>query len=128
MAQPQSVIAGQRYIKYYKLSSDCTEWKVLSVSDMDEPIPHAQLVNCKDPFDMRTVSCAEIVEGGSFGLADEDTVRRLRGVRRLGGRPRDTLGYKPRLKRILSEINRAVRAYKQSRRQAWASSSPEAQP
>lgn len=123
MAQPQSVTAGQRYIKFYKLSSDCTEWKVLSVRAVGESLLHAQLVNCRDPFDMRTVCCAEIVEGGSFDLAEEGVDYRRR-ARQIANRAGAAMGYRLRLRRLVSEINQAVRSYKTSRHQSWAPSNP----
>ena len=121
MAQPQPVIAGQRYIKSYKLSSDCTEWKVLAVRAEGDSPPHAQLVNCKDPFDMRTVCCAEIVEGGSFDLADENSDVHGRRAQNIANRARAAVGNRSRLRRMLTEINQAVRNYKMLRRRSHAS-------
>ncbi len=125
MAQPQSVTAGQRYIKSYKLSSDCTEWEVLSVRAVGETLLHAQLVNCRDPFDMRTVSCAEIVGGGAFDLAEEGVDYRRR-ARQIASRVNRAVGYRQRLKRLVSDINQAVRSYKTARRQSLAPSSTSA--
>ncbi len=68
MAQASAVSAGQRYIKSYNLTRDRTEWEVVKV--VGTALPHAQLVNCRDRSDMRTVSCAELTGGGVFDLAE----------------------------------------------------------
>ena len=60
MAQASAVSAGQRYIKSYHLTQDRTEWEVVDVKVVGDALPHAHLVNCRDPSDMRTVSCAEL--------------------------------------------------------------------
>ncbi len=69
MAQASAVSAGQHYIKSYNLTRDRTEWEVVKV--VGTALPHAQLVNCRDRSDMRTVSCAELTGGGVFDLAEE---------------------------------------------------------
>jgi hypothetical protein len=64
-----AVSAGQRYIKIYDLTRDRTEWEVVDVKVVGAALPHALLMNCRDPSDMRTVSCAELTSGGGFALA-----------------------------------------------------------
>ena len=71
MARMSAVSAGQRYIKSYHLTRDRTEWEVVVVKLVGTALPHAQLVNCHDPSDTRTVSCAELLAGGVYDLAAE---------------------------------------------------------
>jgi hypothetical protein len=114
MAQASAVSAGQRYIKSYNLTRECTEWRVVGVKAVGSAPPHAQLVNCRDPSDMRTVSCAELTGGGVFNLAETpgDVPIHTR---------RDTLvpagnlaGGSARGGRLLRQITLAVRKFKRS--------------
>ena len=112
MAQASAVSAGQRYIKSYNLTRDRTEWEVVRV--VGTALPHAQLVNCRDPSDMRTVSCAELTEGGVFDLAeesrDESPHTRLDSHERGGGLAEGSA----RVGRLLRQITLAVRKFKRS--------------
>ena len=116
MAQASAVSAGQRYIKSYNLTQDRTEWEVVDVKVVGEALPHAQLVNCRDPSDMRTVSCAELTQGGAFDLAEESGGPSIHGrldtlVR--GGADGSADG-RARVGRLLRQITLAVRKFKRS--------------
>ena len=114
MARASAVSAGQRYIKSYHLTRERTEWKVVDVKTEGSAPPHAQLVNCGDPSDMRTVSCAELTEGGAFDLAedssDEAIHARLDALVRGGG----IVEGSARVGRLLRQITLAVRKFKRS--------------
>ena len=116
MAQARAVLAGQHYIKSYNLTRERTQWRVVDVKAGGAAPPHAQLVNCEDPSDMRTVSCAELTEGGVYDLADEardETIQdRLDTLV-----PRDALVEgSARLGRLLRQVTLAVRRFRRS----WA--------
>ncbi len=112
MAQASAVSAGQHYIKSYNLTRDRTEWEVVKV--VGTALPHAQLVNCRDRSDMRTVSCAELTGGGVFDLAeesrDESLHTRLDSPARGGGLAEGSA----RVGRLLRQITLAVRKFKRS--------------
>jgi hypothetical protein len=112
MAQASAVSAGQRYIKSYNLTRDRTEWEVVKV--VGTALPHAQLVNCRDRSDMRTVSCAELTGGGVFDLAEESREEslhtRLDSLARGGGLAEGGA----RGGRLLRRITLAVRKFKRS--------------
>ncbi len=112
MAQASAVSVGQRYIKSYNLTRDRTEWEVVKV--VGTALPHAQLVNCRDPSDMRTVSCAELTGGGVFDLAEESREEslhtRLDSLARGGGLAEGSA----RVGRLLRQITLAVRKFKRS--------------
>jgi hypothetical protein len=120
MAHRSAVSAGQRYIKSYGLTHDRTEWEVVDVKVVGATLPHALLVNCRDRSDTRTVSCAELTDGGVFALAGGSGD----GPRRYAG------GYPPagrleagsaRMGRLLRQITLAVRRFKRSRSRAAGS-------
>ena len=110
MAQASAVSAGQRYIKSYNLTRDRTEWEVVKV--VGTALPHAQLVNCRDRSDMRTVSCAELTEGGVFDLAEESREESLHT--RLDSPARGGTEGSARVGRLLRQITLAVRKFKRS--------------
>ena len=112
MAQASAVSAGQRYIKSYNLTRDRTEWEVVKV--VGTALPHAQLVNCRDRSDMRTVSCAELTGGGVFDLAEESREESLHT--RLDSRARGggLAEGGARVGRLLRQITLAVRKFKRS--------------
>ena len=82
-----SVQKGQRYEMvfnflgqndHFNILTRPPVWEVQSVSTRFlsiPPIPHARLVNQKDPRDIRTVSCAAIADGRSFKLVREPKSR-----------------------------------------------------
>lgn len=111
MSQMGAVSTGQRYIKTYHFTHDQTEWEVVEVKVVGAALPHAQLVNCRDPFDIRTVSCVELAAGGAFDLAEES-----------GDAPLEPAGSlaagSARLGRVMRQITLAVRRFKRS----WARS------
>ncbi len=114
MAQASAVSAGQHYIKSYNLTRECTEWRVVDVKAVGSAPPHSQLVNCRDPSDMRTVSCAELTEGGVFDLAEESRDESLHtpldSLARGGGLAEGSA----RVGRLLRQITLAVRKFKRS--------------
>ena len=112
MAQAGAVSAGQRYIKSYHLTQDRTVWEVVDVKVVGEALPHAQLVNCRDPSDMRTVSCAELVHGGAFDLAEESRDQSIHD--RLDALVRGGPQASDRVMRLLRQITQAVRSFKRS--------------
>jgi hypothetical protein len=113
MAQASAVSAGQRYIKSYNLTRERTEWRVVDVKAVGSAPPHAQLVNCGDPSDMRTVSCAELAEGGDFDLAEGSREERVHA--RLGSLAEGGLAESSaRAGRLLRHITLAVRKFKRS--------------
>lgn len=112
MAQAGAVSAGQRYIKSYHLTQDRTVWEVVDVKVVGQALPHAQLVNCRDPSDMRTVSCAELVHGGAFSLAEESRDRSIHD--RLDALVRGGPQASDRIMRLLRQITLAVRGFKRS--------------
>lgn len=115
MAHRSAVSAGQRYIKTYDLTHDRTEWEVVDVKVVGGGLPHALLVNCRDRSDTRTVSCAELTQGGVFALA---------GTADGDGRSRASAGDvapagrlevgSARVGRLLRQITLAVRRFKRS--------------
>ncbi len=114
MAQASAVSAGQRYIKSYHLTRDRTEWEVVKV--VGTALPHAQLVNCRDPSDLRTVCCAELTGGGAFDLAETPGDVPIH-TRRDTLVPAGSLAEgSARVGRILRQITLAVRKFKRS----WA--------
>ena len=112
MARASAVSAGQRYIKSYKLTRERTEWRVVDIKAVGSAPPHAQLVNCSDPSDMRTVSCAELAEGDDFDLAEESREERVHA--RLDTLVRGGADGGARVGRLLRQITLAVRRFKRS--------------
>jgi thiamine pyrophosphokinase len=112
MAQASGVSAGQRYIKSYSLTREHTEWRVVDIKAVGLAPPHAQLVNCNDPSDLRTVSCAELAEGGDFDLAEGS--REEPAHARLDSLVRGGTGGGARVDRMLRQITLAVRRFKRS--------------
>lgn len=115
MAHVGAVTTGQRYIKTYHFTHDQTEWEVVEVKVVGAAGPHAQLVNCRDPFDIRTVSCVELAAGGAFDLAKDADDGRIEPA---GGhlQPAGSLATSSaRLGRLLRQITLAVRKFKRSR-------------
>ena len=111
MSQMGAVSTGQRYIKTYHFTHDQTEWEVVEVKFVGAALPHAQLVNCRDPFDIRTVSCVELTAGGAFDLAEESDDAALEPAGSLAAGS-------ARLGRVLRQITLAVRRFRKS----WARS------
>ena len=115
MAQSGAVLAGQRYFKTYHLTHDRTEWEVVDVTAVGTAVPHAKLVNCRDPFDIRTVSCAELTQGGVFDLAqaphDGEPYPCADRPEPAGG----LIEGSARLGRLLRQITLAVRRSRRSR-------------
>jgi hypothetical protein len=118
MAQSGAVSAGQRYIKTYHLTHDRTEWEVVGVRVVGAAVPHAQLVNCRDPFDIRTVACAELTQGGAFDLAEDPRDAPIHApadrLEPAGGLVEGSA----RVGRLLRQITLAVRRFRQSRPRA----------
>jgi hypothetical protein len=117
MAQRCAVSAGQRYIKTYDLTHDRTEWEVVDVKVVGAALPHALLVNCRDPSDTRTVSCAELTEGGAFALSGVAGAGDDRPIRGHSGRfapGRRLEEGSARMGRLLRKITLAVRRYNRS--------------
>lgn len=57
-----TVCAGQFYSqKLAHWSSNYLVWRVKSVSNTAMDMPHAQLINVRDPHDTRTVSCRTLI-------------------------------------------------------------------
>lgn len=114
MAQSGAVSTGQRYIKTYHLTHDRTEWEVVGIRIVGAAVPHAQLVNCRDPFDIRTVSCAELTQGGVFDLAEDP-----RDAQTLAPADRfepagSLVESSARVGRLLRQITLAVRRFRRS--------------
>ena len=115
MAHLGAVSTGQRYIKTYHSTHDQTEWEVVEVKVVGAALPHALLVNCSDPFDIRTVSCIELTAGGAFDLAEDAEDTRIESV---GGhlQPAGSLAAgSARVGRLLRQITLSVRRFKTSR-------------
>ena len=112
MAHASVVSAGQRYIKSYNLTRERTEWEVVDVKAVGSSPPHAQLVNCGDPSDMRTVSCAELTAGGAFDLAEEWRDKSFHD--RFDALVRGGASGSARGGRLLRQITLAVRKFKRS--------------
>jgi len=115
MAQFGAVSAGQRYIKTYHFTHDRTVWEVVDVKVVGTAPPHAQLVNCRDPFDIRTVSCAELTEGGAFDLAEEAADPPHHMPRHILEPVGGLVAGSARLGRLLRQITLAVRRFKRVR-------------
>ncbi len=113
MAQASAVSAGQRYIKSYHLTRDRTEWEVVKV--VGTALPHAQLVNCRDPSDLRTVCCAELTGGGAFNLAETPGDLPIHTRRDTLVPAGSLVEGSARVGRILRQITLAVREFKRSR-------------
>jgi hypothetical protein len=112
MAHRSAVSAGQRYIKTYDLTRDRTEWEVVDVKVVGGGLPHALLVNCRDSSDTRTVSCAELTQGGAFvlaGAAGDGRSPATPGGAAPGGRLE---AGSARVGRLLRQITLAVRRFK----------------
>ncbi len=118
MAQSGAVSAGQRYIKTYHLTHDRTEWEVVDVRLVGAAVPHAQLVNCRDPFDIRTVSCAELTQGGVFDLAEDPGAPPTHARADRSERASGLVEGSARVGRLLRQITLAVRRFKRSRPRA----------
>ena len=62
---------GQCYAKVSDPPGCAMLWDVKSVSTQFLSLPHARLVNQKDPRDIRTISCDTIADGRFFKLVSE---------------------------------------------------------
>ena len=116
MAHLGAVSTGQRYIKTYHFTHDQTEWEVVEVKVVGAALPHAQLVNCRDPFDVRTVSCAELTAGGAFDLAADVGEARIEPA---GGHPQPAVSLaagSARVGWLLRQITLGVRKFKKAGR------------
>ncbi len=71
MGQASQVREGQCYVKVFDGPGCAMLWEVKSVSAGFLSIPHARLVNQKDPRDIRTISCDTIADGRFFKLVSE---------------------------------------------------------
>ena len=115
MAHLGAVSTGQRYIKTYHYTHDQTEWEVVEVKVVGAALPHAQLVNCRDPFDIRTVSCVELTAGGAFDLAEDAGDAQTEAA---GGQLQaagSLAAGSARVGRLLRQVTLAVRNFKKSR-------------
>ncbi len=112
MAHASAVSAGQRYVKSYHLTQDRTVWEVVDVKVVGQTLPHAKLVNCRDPSDMRTVSCAELTHGGAFDLAEECRDKSFQD--RFDALVRGGADGSTRRSRLVRQITLAVRKFKRS--------------
>lgn len=62
MDAQSTVCAGQFYSqKLTHWSSHCLVWRVKSVSNTAMDLPHALLINVRDPLEIRTVSCRTLI-------------------------------------------------------------------
>lgn len=115
MAHVEAVSTGQRYVKTYHLTRERTLWRVADVKVMGATLPHALLVNCHDPRDLRTVSCAELTAGGAYDLLKESAETRgpaatLNPGLNLHVEQTDRLAlYSARAGRLLGRTTRALR-------------------
>ena len=65
-AQP-TVSAGEFYSEKLKhWSSHYLVWRVKSVSNTAMDVPHAQLINVRDPFESRTISCRTLTNAAYY--------------------------------------------------------------
>ena len=71
MDQAIRVREGQCYAKISDHPGRTMLWDVKSVSAQFLSLPHARLVNQKDPRDIRTISCDTIADGRFFKLVSE---------------------------------------------------------
>ncbi len=71
MGQAIQVREGQCYAKVLTNTDRAMLWDVQSVSAQFLSLPHARLVNQKDPRDIRMISCGTIADGRFFKLVSE---------------------------------------------------------
>ena len=89
-----TVNAGDFYSQKFKYwNSHYLVWRVKSVSNTAMDMPHAQLINVRDPFETRTISCRILTNAVFY--------ERLEG--RVSDRPVAAAAKSPKLKRIGAE-------------------------
>ena len=72
-----TVNAGDFYsqkLKYW--NSHHLVWRVKSVSNTAMDMPHAQLINIRDPFETRTISCRILTNAAFYERLDGRTTER----------------------------------------------------
>ncbi len=71
MQQEAQVREGQRYAKVFAIFDSTMRWEVRSICKRVVSLPHAKLVNLKDPSDIRMVSCGTVADDRFFRLISE---------------------------------------------------------
>ena len=68
MVQGTSIREGQVYAKQFDSFIRSTGWMVQAISLPVRSLPHAHLVNVKDPSDTKMVSCKTLADSRYFRL------------------------------------------------------------
>ncbi len=71
MAQKLGVKEGQRYAQRLSMQHRTAVWKVGSILSSTAPIPHARLINVRDPLQTKTISCTTLVDRLYYELVAE---------------------------------------------------------
>ncbi len=71
MAQTLRVREGQRYAQCLSLQHRTAVWKVGSILSSTRAIPHACLINVRDPLQTKTISCTTLVDRVYYQLVSE---------------------------------------------------------
>ncbi len=71
MAQKLGVKEGQRYAQRLSMQHRTAVWKVGSILSITVPIPHARLINVRDPLRTKTISCTTLVDRVYYQLVAE---------------------------------------------------------
>ena len=65
------VTEGQRYAQCLSMQQHTMVWKVGSIVAGDPSIPHARLINVRDPLRTKTISCTTLVDRVYYQLVAE---------------------------------------------------------
>ncbi|MDH3472727.1 MAG: hypothetical protein OEM59_03455 [Rhodospirillales bacterium] len=77
MDAQETVFEGQCYSqKLMNWNSKYLIWRVKSICDTAMRMPHAQLVNVKDPLETRTVSCRTLINRAYYELVESGVQER----------------------------------------------------
>ncbi len=68
MARKQFVREGQQYAETSRFFTDSQVWEVESIYQTAAGIPHARLVNVRDPLETKTISCRVLADDNFYRL------------------------------------------------------------
>ena len=68
MARRSKVREGQLYLQLPRDRASSRMWEVETIYEDAAHIPHARLVNIRDPLDTRTVSCGALTNRKDYEL------------------------------------------------------------
>ncbi len=68
MAQQQFVRKGQQYAETSRFFTAPRVWEVESIYQTATGIPHARLVNVRDPHETKTISCRVLADDNFYRL------------------------------------------------------------